>query len=580
MWTRRGIVAGIACLGGTSLTGAVPRATLSGPTTPAADAPPETTGWPSLMDSLPATIQAAVREGRYEGDLSAALRNAIETGRDFVVPPGIYPFAGGQVECRTPGQRIVGTGGVWRRLAERDGISVLVSARDVTLHGLRCDGRAPARERSHTNDMVKVTGDGCRLVDISVQGAWGSNLRIEGARGCRVVRPILTDAYQNNIIICEAPTRDIVIERPVCRRTITQNNIFVTASAASRHNGAVITGIVITDPLCSDAGDTGIELGYHCQDSRVVGGEVSGSVNPPLLQRDGRGNQWIGILVRNRLVASQHPDYDGVAVVPQWESPSWRSDTLFQDITVLGATRRSAFYWGQSDIRRIGCVADAQLATGASPIGSGDLKAGAVSDIVVEGGQIDGFAVGDNWNYDAAPYVRRGCSTKSVRIDRCTQTFNCYNVTPIDCAIVDNRGTGNQKGILLARAVLTPSTARPDIGLLYDGNDIATAQRDDPAVAWLLTRDSRFVRIDANRAVDAGPAQAGTFRLTTAAGQGSFTVTTKDGRPRIASSAMPPTAAINVAIENGRLVFHQRVRSPSPDWVRLSGPGIRPHGSA
>lgn len=533
------------------------------------------------MDALPAGIQAAVRTGLYTGDVTRGLAEALATGADFVIPPGVYPFAGDLLECRRPGQRIVGTGGVLRRMARRDGIGLLVAAENVSLHGLRFDGTAPATEPSHRNDMIKVTGNTCRIVGLEVRGSQGSNLRVDGAQHCRVIRPVLTDAFQNNIIVCNAPTRDIVIESPVCRRTVTQNNIYVTASEGGTANGEVISQVVILDPLCADAADTGIELSYHCHDSRVSGGKVVNSRNPALLQRDGRRNRWENILVQTRRPSDQHRDYDGVAVIPLWEPASWDCDTDFENVIVQGRARRSAFYWGQSGIRRTNCSADAYAlgdrpsADGSDRVGNGDLKAGAVANIAVRGGRIDGYAIGDNWNFDGTPQVRSNCVTSAVRFARCLRLFNCFNVTPIRSAIVDNRATGDQQeDIVLVGARLAPSGGRPDIGLVYDGNYLASEGGTSPDHALLLTRNSRFVEVPAKGkvALTAGMPPAGQYNIRVENTPAAFSVTVSAAGAIVGSV---PGGSVNVAVENGRLVLHQRGHLPRPVWAKVSGPGIK-----
>lgn len=495
MWTRRRAIAGIACLGGASLAAAIPRVRRVVGSI-------DTSGWPSLMDALPTRIQSEVRAGRYQGDLSKALRDAIETGADFVIPEGSFCFAGGMLEMRTPGQRMVGTGGMLRRLPQRDGIGLLISAPNVTLNGIALDGHAPASQPSHHNDMVKVTGSRCTLDHLVVNGAWGSNLRLDRVQHCRVIRPILTQAHQNNLIVCNGSTEDITIEHPVCKGATMQNNIFVTASEGSQENGEFVSRIIITDPLCSDAGDTGIELGYHCQDCSVTGGKVVNSTNPALLQRDGRRNLWKNVVVESKPLGRQIAAYDAVAVVPQWEPATWDSNTEFNAITIRGRTTRSAFYWGQSGIRRIDChanafaprqdgMADGSAAVEADHVGSGDLKAGDVGNIIVRGGTIDGFAVGDNWNYDGGRHQRIGCVTEDVAFTRCTQVFNLYNVIPIRSEIMHNTGSGNLRSeISLVGAHLVPSGQHPEAGLVYDDN-IFTAAKDLPPLGFTLPANGR-----------------------------------------------------------------------------------------
>ena len=596
MWTRRRAIAGLACLGGASLTAAIPRVKR---VTDAID----TSGWPSLMDALPKQIQSEVRAGRYRGDLSKALRDAIETGADFVIPEGSFYFVGGILEVRTPDQRIVATGGVLRRLAQHDGIGLLISAPNVTLDGIALDGHAPASQPSHHNDMVKVTGSRCTLDHLVVNGAWGSNLRLDRVQHCRVIRPILTDAHQNNLIICNGSTEDITIEHPVCRGATTQNNIFITASEGSQENGEFVSRIVITDPLCSDAGDTGIELGYHCQDCSVTGGRIVNSTNPALLQRDGRRNLWKNVVVETKLLSRQIATYDAVAVVPQWEPPTWDSDTEFNAITIRGRATRSAFYWGQSGVRRIDCnasafasrqngVVDGSAALEADHVGNGDLKAGDVSNIVVRGGTIDGFAIGDNWNYDGGRHQRIGCITEGVAFTRCTQIFNLYNVIPIRSGIQRNTGSGNLRSeISLVGAHLVPSDEHPDAGLVYDDNSFTTA-RGSPPLGFtlpengrardglLLSKDSRFVKIPVSGTVAAstGPAKTGRYRLSLEGAPADFSVAPGLDGPVLRGStrlAAPNGTAIEVTVENSRLVLHQRAKMPKPLWVKISGPGIQ-----
>lgn len=596
MWTRRRAIAGIACAGGASLTAAI-----SGVNR--ATAALDTRGWPSLMDALPARIQSEVRAGRYEGDLSQALRDAIETGTNFVIPKGRFCFAGGILEMRTPGQRMVGTGGVLRRLPLRDGIGLLISAPGVTLDHITLDGHAPVSQPSHHNDMVKVTGSRCTLDHLVVDGAWGSNLRLDRVQHCRVIRPILTQAHQNNLIVCNGSTEDVTIERPVCTGATTQNNIFVTASEGSQENGEFVSRIIITDPLCSDAGDTGIELGYHCQDCSVTGGKVVNSTNPALLQRDGRRNLWKNVVVETKPLSRQIATYDAVAVVPQWEPTTWNSDTEFNAITIRGRATRSAFYWGQSGVRRIDCnasafapgqngVTDGSAAVEADHVGSGDLKAGDVGNIVVRGGTIDGFAIGDNWNYDGGRHQRIGCITEDVAFTRCTQVFNLYNVIPIRSKIMRNAGSGNLRNeISLVGAHLVPSDEYPDAGLVYDDNSFTPAKGLPPLGfilptngrardGLLLSKDSRFVKIPVSGTVAAStsPAKTGRYRLSLEGAPVDFSVSTGLNGPVLEGSTQLATSngtAIEVTVENGRLVLHQRAKMPKPLWVKISGPGIR-----
>lgn len=596
MWTRRRAITGIACLGGASLTAAIPAVKR-------ATGVLDTRGWPSLMDALPGRIQSEVRAGRYQGDLSQALRDAIETGADFIIPEGSFLFAGGILEIRTPGQRIVGTGGVLRRLALRDGIGLLISAPNVMLDSVTLDGHAPVSQPSHHNDMVKVAGSGCTLNHLVVNGAWGSNLRLDRVQHCRVIRPILTQAHQNNLIICNGSTDDITVDHPVCRGATTQNNIFVTASEGSQDNGEFVSRIVITDPLCSDAGDTGIELGYHCQDCSVTGGKIVNSTNPALLQRDGRRNLWKNVVVETKPLSRQIATYDAVAVVPQWEPATWDSNTEFNAITIRGRTTRSAFYWGQSGIRRIDChasafaprqdrVADGYPTVEADHVGSGDLKAGDVNNIVVRGGMIDGFAIGDNWNYDGGRHQRIGCITEDVVFTRCTQVFNLYNVIPIRSRIMRNTGSGNLRSeISLVGAHLVPSDEHPYAGLVYDDNSFTAAKGFPPLGftlpengrardALLLSKDSRFMKIPVSGAVavSTSPAKAGRYQLFMEGAPVAFSVALGPNGPVLREStqlASPNGTTIEVTVENSRLVLHQRAKTPKPLWVKISGPGIQ-----
>ena len=586
MWTRRNAVLGLACLGGASVTSAIPLVEDMG-----SAQTPDTRGWSSLLDTLPDRIRAEVRAGTYSGDISQALREAIETGADFVIPTGTYWFAGGALEVRTPGQRIVGTGGILKRLPGRDGIGILVSGANATLQDIRIDGRAPARELSHHNDMVKVTGNRCRIVRLVVEGSAGSNLRVDGAQDCQILHPTLTDAHQNNIVVCNGPARNILIETPICRRTVTQNNIFVTASEGSGDNGEVVSGIVVNNPMCSDAADTGIELGYHCTDSQVNGGKVINSTNPALLQRDGKRNRWRDVAVVSKRLAAQHSTYDSVAVVPQWEPTSWDSDTEFSGIVVRGPVTRSAFYWGQSGIRRIGCSAyalDTTESGGPAPLarlGSGDLKAGGVGNILVRGGRIDGFAIGDNWNFDAARYERTRCITEDVAFSRCTQIFNIYNVTPVRSIIAGNTGTDNaQTALSLVGTQLVPTDARPDTGLVYADNRFAPSSParpdgDSGPASFLLSRDSRYVRIPAAAAaIVAAPAKAGRYRLVLETGHLDFAVATTAAGPALLARARLASgegAAVEVMVENGNIVLHQRGRPNRTLWAKITGPGMR-----
>jgi hypothetical protein len=197
-----------------------------------------------------------------------------------------------------------------------------------------------------------------------------------------------------------------------------------------------------------------------------------------------------------------------------------------------------------------------------------------VNNIVVRGGRIDGFVNGDDWNYDAKPYSRRGCITANVTFTRCDRVFSCYNITPSACAIVDNRGTHNKQNILLVRATLQPSDDRPNVGLIYDGNAVGASDPADPAEALLLTRNSRFVRVPASGQVAAlARPLPGQYRLTVADGHLDFTVTARADTP-VHVTDMPAAWGIDVTVAKGRLLLHQRGRRVQAVWVKISGPGI------
>ncbi len=552
--------------------------------------PDEAAGLPSLLDALPATVQAAVRAGTYAGDLTLALREVIETGADFAVPPGIYPFGGDMLELRRAGQVIRGTGGIFRRRPGQDGVGMLVSASGVALHGLRFEGGAPARQPSHRNDMLVVTGNDCRLVQLSVAGSQGSNLRIQSARRVRVERPVLTDAYQNNLIICDGGTDEVTVEEPVCRRTATQNNIFVTASQASTDNGQTISRVRILSPSCWDAADTAIELGYHCMDCEVTGGEAGRSRNPALLQRDGRRNTWRDIRVVPLPLAAQHSAADAVAAVPQWEGDRWDSQSEFRRVRVLGQVARSAFFWGQSGFRRVDCDAlafgEGQSGRATSLVGRGDAKSGDVEGIVVTGGRIDGFTIGDDWNFDGRARVRRNCRTTNVQMTRCQRLFNLWNVQPVRCAITRNAGKGNGDVELeLQLARLRPDAGEPDTGLVYHDNAFNAGERplavnlpqgENSPASVLLAANSRFVSLGGQILLSTKP-RPGRYTIFLATGPWSFDVSSVGHR--LTSMGQSGNSAVNnqgvtAELRNGRLFLVCTAPTGRPTWVKVSGPGL------
>ncbi|MES1996990.1 MAG: hypothetical protein V4522_04380, partial [Pseudomonadota bacterium] len=113
---------------------------------------------PTLLDAFAKTTQTQIIAGTWTGDLSTAIRAAVQGKDHFVIPPGTFPFKGDIVEVTTPGLVVHGMGGVLKKMggSGSDGVGILVSTHAQLLN-IHIDATDPNPTLGgNYNDLLQV----------------------------------------------------------------------------------------------------------------------------------------------------------------------------------------------------------------------------------------------------------------------------------------------------------------------------------------------------------------------------------------------------------------------------------------
>nr|DAH52745.1 MAG TPA: tailspike protein [Caudoviricetes sp.] len=400
-------------------------------------------------------------------DVTVELQKVLDSGRSVYFPDGDYiasslTLSSDNVSIFGPG-RIIKKAGVNGRLLTITGSGCSVS-------DLKFNGRNAAPNQMHYNNIIHITGDNNTVSGCFIDGSQGGGITIEGAANNKIINNTIIDTYDNNIHITDEGANRNMVSGNICRGTVAQNNIFVTASADSSANGKFVYDNIIIGNSCADSADTGIEAGYHTIRTIIKGNICLNSYNPGILLRDNFGSIVDGNIIAVKAYASQHANYDGIAIAPQNEGAGNYSATIVNN-TILGPTKRSGVYVGGSWVKvSNNTIYDNQSAINAAGdglVGDGILLANGVSDIDISNNFVRRKKVSIDMNYPGSP-------TAAIRINICNNTLmesetvvNGYKVTFDKCMIHGNIVS------FVKNAVVNFSDALINGGLKYINNDIS-----------------------------------------------------------------------------------------------------------
>lgn len=321
-------------------------------------------------------------------DSTAAVQSALDTGNSVFIPDGTYLVS--SLVVAASGIRIYGKGVL--KKAEIDGILLILSGAGNLLDGLSIDGYADNIIKNHTNDILRITGDGNVIRNCVIEGSAGGGIAILGAARNQVLGNIIRNVNDNSVLVGGAGADDNLLMGNYCEGTFAQNNIFLTADSSSSPTSAFIYRNKVIGNLCKGAADTAIEIGQHNRCAIVDGNYAQGSVNPPILIRDSL--DWI--VIGN--VVDCGDCTDGIAVVPQNEPASLPARGSIVGNRVVGRVARSYVYLGNYDVK-VSSNFMTDTVTAISPDGSnlsaaGILVAGSVNNVEIRGNTVSGVHKG------------------------------------------------------------------------------------------------------------------------------------------------------------------------------------------
>lgn len=402
-------------------------------------------------------------------DDTVELQKVLDSGRSVYFPDGDYivsslTLSSDNVSIFGPG-RIIKKAGVNGRLLTITGSGCSVS-------DLKFNGRNAAPNQMHYNNIIHITGDNNTVSGCFIDGSQGGGITIAGASNNKIINNTILDTYDNNIMISDEGANRNIVYGNICQGTVAQNNIFVTASADSSANGKFVYDNIIIGNSCADSGDTGIEAGYHTIRTIIKGNICLNSYNPGILLRDNFGTIVDGNIIAVKEYASQHANYDGIAIVPQNEGEGNYSATIVNN-TILGPTKRSGVYVGGSWVKvNNNTLYDNQSSinsAGDGLVGVGVLIVNGVSDVDVDANFIRRRQDAISLNAINAAVTVNRVNIRNNTITEVGNAFNCVKVTFQRCLI-----SGNTVNIV-KNAVLNLSDATIGGGLKYLNNDVSLA---------------------------------------------------------------------------------------------------------
>lgn len=423
---------------------------------------------PTLLDAFAKTTQTQIIAGTWTGDLSTAIRAAVQGKDHFVIPPGIFPFKGDMVEITTPGLVVHGMGGVLKKMGGTgsDGVGILVSTH-AQLINMHIDATVPNPTLgSNFNDLVQVNftpatpSSRVLIQNLKAKGS-SSNVLVHRGGLLEVDGLFAWNTYANGLQLVAS---NMFGRRIRIYTTVTQNGIFATSSGGSLDTGDVISNVHLEDVYIENSADTGIELGYGCHDCTATNFITVNCVNPGALGRDNQRCTFRNGRIYAPAYSDQISSYNAVAMVPYFRGASYETGSSFEDIEVIGPCKVAAFYLGQSAVRVTGLKANA-FAPGTAPttdgsnlLGAGLMLAGDVSKVYARG-VVDGYSTGFTATFDGAPHTCSGLDVdiKATRVDT---AVSLYNIDARETTIRLAPGSSYRTlAIKLAEASLIPSSS-------------------------------------------------------------------------------------------------------------------------
>lgn len=370
-----------------------------------------------------------------------ALIAAAPVGSTYYLPTGTYQL-GAPILLNKAGGTLTGPG-VLKAASGVETFLVNVTADDVTVSGVECDGNRATMTGHPTHDghdLIRVTGDRARIVGCYLHDGWGGGVTLLGAADCEIVGNKVRTVYDNGILVANAGAdRNIVVYNDI-DGTTGQNGIFITASSGSIATADYVYDNHVAHNIVRGCADSGIESGIHSVRTIIEANTVRVDENPGVLLRDSIGVQ----VVNNTLVVSATANEDAISVVPQTEADSWNSTATIKGNHVTGSAIRSAVYVGQAGVRVVDNHLEQTAATvnsdGTGATGKGVLLA-AVGQCAVVGNRISGYSYGVDANYAAGAGSVADLTIIGNDIDRCLEGISVYYLTLTRSEIRDNRVT-------------------------------------------------------------------------------------------------------------------------------------------
>ena len=434
---------------------------------------------PYVTGAVTTNVQTKLREtvsvkdfgavGNGLDDDTTAINNALATGNSVYFPDGTYIVTA--LTLSSSGVTLSGNG-ILKKKAGVDAKLFTISGSNNEVIGLRFDGTNLQPTSNYLNDIITISGNNNLIENCFINGSKGGGITIGNASGNRILNNVIKNVYDNGILVAGAGADVNIISGNWLDGTTHQNNIFITASADSTPNGQYVYGNIVTNNYCANAGDTGIESGYHAQRTVIANNITTTSYNPGILVRDGFSVNITGNIVINAAYASQPSTYDGIAVVPQNESASYNYSTRISDNTVLGAVKRSSIFVGGSYVD----ILDNYLydnnttigSNGSGLVGGGVVLASALTDINVRGNTIYNFSTGVNFNYDNVAKTMTNIHVQNNNIKNTAKAVDGYYITFASCNISNNI----IKTVTTAAFNLTNATVNGQAKYMYNDVDL------------------------------------------------------------------------------------------------------------
>lgn len=401
-------------------------------------------------------------------DDTTFIQNALSSGKSVYLPAGKVCIVT-HLTLSASGVSVFGPGTLKKKNGI-DGVALTVSGSNNRILGIQFDGTPSAPTSNYVNDMVVVTGSNNVIEGNYINNSKGGGIVVLGGSKNKILHNTILSVHDNSILVGGAGSDANLVAFNHCDGTASQNCIFVTASTDSSPNGQYVYDNRVIGNYCANAGDTGIESGYHACRTIINANVILNSTNPSILMRDGNGVNITDNVIIPKAYASQVANYDQIAVVPQNETYTWPQNSRISGNVLLGAVTRSAIYVGANFVEVVGNYCrDTETAIGADGNalrGAGLIIANAVSDISATGNTFDSYFTAIDLNWESASKTLTRINIDSNIIRRSGRSINAYGVTFSACSCSKNTIS------VVKIAALNLINAVLNGGLKWIGNDV------------------------------------------------------------------------------------------------------------